>query len=102
MIVLLAIGFCLAPPVFKASNRATIEKPDPGGGDLILVVVDELQFIADDLIGAAKIELTKLEAVMPLGIEIEPTPAVYQEWKPFGQVNTKYHAAWLFHPLKLC
>lgn len=100
MIVLLAIGFCLAPPVFKASNRATIEKPDPGGDDHLgkvdLLIIDNAPAMS------FKIDRYNLEAIVPSEIVIEPQPAAYAQWKPFGEVNTKYHAAWLFHPLKLC
>lgn len=101
VMVLLVIGICLSPPVFKASNRATIEKHDPGGGDLsgadLILVIDDMPTFSQDYV-----RIIKMDALVPPSIEIEPSPAVYSAWKPFGEVNTKYHAAWLFHPLKLC
>jgi hypothetical protein len=99
--VLLAVGIFLQPLVFTASNKAKIEKLDPGSGDnhpgaSVLVVEHSFSIVSrpDDLVN--------LNALIPEQITLEPGTCQFAEWMPWGEVNTKYHAAWLFHPLKLC
>ncbi len=104
--VLLIAGVCLASLVSTASNKAQIEKLDPGGGYHLQ------DFQGEDLTGLVMIsreysfkyknDLQKLEAIVPEPIVMDPLGALYQDWKPFGQVNTKYHASWLFNPDKIC
>lgn len=96
----MVIGLCLSPPAFKASSRATIEKLDPGGGDHL--AAHDLLIIDNAPVMSFKIERYNLDALVPSVIEIEPQRPIYSAWQPFGEINTKYHASWLFHPLKLC
>jgi hypothetical protein len=94
--LIMALGFALAPMVFTASNHATIEK-------LEIVVVEDLSLVPSAPFMLVNHDLTiKLDFVAPVAIIIESMSQAFTEWKPFGKVRTKYHAEWLFNPDKLC
>ena len=81
----------LSANTMPKTNTAELEKKENsfvGGNDLSF---DSYQIVAP------------LDMIQPSPIEMPQSYAVYgADWKPFGPVNTKYHAAWLFNPLKIC
>lgn len=103
--------------VFTASNQAQIKKLNPVTAPLEeigLLSVSHLapSFYDQDLLvilvenshrfSRCQTLVLKLDFLVPDPITISPAELSYLEWKPWGKVNTKYHAPWLFEPVKLC